>query len=408
MTAAILLAALFPAAPLRDLATGARVDDAVLVRPASYVLLAPLSDVLDTLTALTPSQHVALAIALAAVFAGWRAARRPSLAVRRSVVVELRTAGGAALVYVALYAAMIAAPRPMVALRLRDPALLSIDFHSHTNASHDARAGFSVAANRDWHRRAGFDAAYVTDHHSFRGVAEALLTNPVRAGDGTMLLPALEAAYQKEEVIILGSAHDAGTAPVRQWAGGHTPLDADAGLVLTLPGAVATFVTTGVRQSRLLGIELSDASPRGIAESDAKRSAIIALGHTIGAALLTGSDNHGWGRSAIAWSVMSIPGWRAMSADTLDARIRATLRSDGLRAARPLGRARVSSAGGPVACAATAPAVAWLMVRTLSWPERLAWLGWIWTVAALVYLGDRLRRRERRRQLSTDEPPIRR
>lgn len=50
----------------------------------------------------------------------------------------------------------------MARLVLVDPATFVVtDFHSHTNASWDARAGCSPAANRAWHRAAGFDAAYV-------------------------------------------------------------------------------------------------------------------------------------------------------------------------------------------------------------------------------------------------------
>lgn len=384
----VLAGAVFPAFPVRDLLTGQSFAGARLERPLSYVLTAPLSNILDALTLLSLSQHAALIATLMAVSGALLVARGRSG--RRS---GIRSMAIAPCVTVALYAAAIAAPRPMAALRLADPSLISVDFHSHTNASHDARTGFTAEANREWHRLSGYDAAYISDHHSFRGVDAALSANPAVAGASTMLLPALEASYQEEHVIVLGSAHDAGTAPVRQWAGGQAPRDNGAGLVLTIPGSVRAFNHSHGRRAEVLGIELSDGSPRGLGEGDDKRDAIVALATKLGASLLTGSDNHGWGRTAVAWSVMTIPGWRALSADSLDARIRTSLRASGTRAVRPLARNRVSSASGALPLAMTAPAVAWLMMRTLSWPERLSWIAWCVAIALLS--GALSRRRHR-------------
>jgi predicted metal-dependent phosphoesterase TrpH len=286
----------------------------------------------------------------------------------------------------------------MAALRLRDDSQLAVDFHSHTNASYDARPGFSAAQNRAWHQAAGFDAAYVSDHHSFRGVHLALATNPAVAGDRTMLLPGLEAAYQDQHVIVLGSAHDAGTAPVRQWANGRATRGDGAGLILTIPGTVALFTRTEPAPPALvLGIEVSDGGPQGLAAGDRKRAPIIALADHLDAALLTGSDNHGWGRTAPAWSVMTIPGWRSLSADSLDARIRATLVTGGRRAVRPIGRTRAVGRDLP-SLVVTGPATAWLMLRTLSWPERLSWIAWCWAAVAIASaLGAWRRRRQSRR-----------
>ena len=46
----------------------------------------------------------------------------------------------------------------MARLRVGDPDVLVVDFHSHTEASHDGRRGFTDADDRAWHHDAGFDA----------------------------------------------------------------------------------------------------------------------------------------------------------------------------------------------------------------------------------------------------------
>src|SRR6185436_1410201 len=93
------------------------------------------------------------------------------------------------------YACSAALPRPMAGISVADSSVVVVDFHSHTNASGDARSGFSPEANRDWHRQGGFNVAYVSDHRSFSGAEAAVASNPIRAGDGTVLLSAYEGRY---------------------------------------------------------------------------------------------------------------------------------------------------------------------------------------------------------------------
>jgi hypothetical protein len=397
LTALILLGAAVPVSAVHDLLTGAPVAGVHLARSAAYVVMAPLSDVLDALTLLSSRQHVALGVTLLVVFSVWRVLRRRvRIDVGRRHVEETKAAALFAGSVLAMYAAAVALPRPMARLVLDDASQIAVDFHSHTDASHDARFGFGVDANRSWHAAAGYGAAYVSDHHSFRGAIAGLATNPLRAANGTLLLPALEAAYQDEHVIVVGSSHDAGTAPVRQWADSRLPRDAAAGLVMTIPGVVARFQPSRVRQTPVLGIELSDGCPRGLAESDMKRDSIVALATSLGAALLTGSDNHGWGHAAVAWSVLSISEWREMTAEQLDAGIRARLASDRTQAVVPIARTRVVSRD-LLGLATIAPAATWTLVRTMTWGERVSWIVWIW-LAALMLSGARFARSRARRR----------
>ena len=55
------------------------------------------------------------------------------------------------------------------------------------------------------------------------------------------------------------------------------------------------------------------------------RDAILTLAERLHLAVLTGSDNHGWGRTAPAWSVLRIAGWRGMTPPELDIAIRRTI-----------------------------------------------------------------------------------
>src|SRR5687767_724142 len=71
----VVLSSAFAVQPARDAATWRDVAEARLMRPVSYVALAPLSNVLDTLTLLSVRQHVALAVGLIVLFGAWRAAR---------------------------------------------------------------------------------------------------------------------------------------------------------------------------------------------------------------------------------------------------------------------------------------------------------------------------------------------
>ena len=106
--------------------------------------------------------------------------------------------------FFALYAGAALIPRPMAALRLSDPDLLAVDFHSHTHHSHDGRTGFTSAHSRAWHEAAGFAAAYLTDHYNWLGVDDALPRNPVRAGERTVLLSGMEVRMSGRHVNILG------------------------------------------------------------------------------------------------------------------------------------------------------------------------------------------------------------
>ncbi|MBV9110782.1 MAG: PHP domain-containing protein [Gemmatimonadetes bacterium] len=385
--AVILAGAAFPASAVVDAVSGAAPSGARLSLPASYVALAPLSDLLDTLSLFTVPQHAAFVVTVALAYVVIRvvAAR----ARRTTVARELVRAGAMMIGLVALYAVLALVPRPMAALSLSRADELAFDVHAHTDASHDGRRGFTPEHVRAWHREAGFAAVYVTDHRSFDGAAAGVRANPERAGLGTSLFSGIEIVSARRHVNVLGaamvdSAHFRRGTLEPDSLSAFRPADGSpVVLVLTIPGSL-----DGLSPSvPLNAVELSDAAPRGLRSGELQRDAILRLARERRLALVAASDNHGWGRTAAAWTVVSIPGWREMAPSALDIAIRQVL----LHApgnVRVVERRRLPT-GGVAARIATVPRAAWLMARTLSWPERASWIAWIAAITALYVAAGR-------------------
>ena len=64
IVALLVLSALFAVDPIRNAATGGPIGEATLRRSGGYLLLGPISAVLDTITLLSLRQHVALVVTL--------------------------------------------------------------------------------------------------------------------------------------------------------------------------------------------------------------------------------------------------------------------------------------------------------------------------------------------------------
>jgi hypothetical protein len=130
---------------------------------------------------------------------------------------------------------------------------------------------------------------------------------------------------------------------------------------------------------------------------------VLRLADSLDLAVVAGSDNHGWGRTAAAWTLLTIPGWRRATPSALSGLIAAAIRRRGRHAARVVERPRARLSR-PASLALTAPVVAWTMLEGLRWPERLSWLAWTWA-AALGRLA--LRRRGARARHDRARPPAR-
>jgi hypothetical protein len=282
----------------------------------------------------------------------------------------------------------------MASIALVDRDLIAIDFHSHTEASHDGRSGFNAERNREWHASAGFDVAYVTDHQTFDGALSGARRNPALSGDGSVLLPGVELRDGDQHPILIGvdpkrmriTSPDWESAAVEADGGPAPPI-----LLLSLPGNIDRIPVDETNGPvHLAAIEAVDGSPRGMAQSAHERRAILSLAGQMHLAVISASDNHGWGRTAPAWSVMRIRGWRGMTPSELDIAIRRTIIDEGPRAVDVIERRTAPAPTNQVETAAGGIMVAITMMRTMSVPERVSWIGWSW---GLCFLSLRIARR---------------
>ncbi|MDQ6716817.1 MAG: hypothetical protein M3Z17_00565, partial [Gemmatimonadota bacterium] len=274
LTGAILCIGFASRAPIVDALSTGPIAGAALRSPVKYVAVAPLSNVFDALTLLSLPQLFAtlafvslVAVALRFRWTSARAANNLAPCRRRDHLRFAACVGGG---IIAVCGIALLMPRPMAFLRVSDPDLVTIDFHSHTSASHDGRPGFTPEANREWHRAAGFDVAYITDHHTFAGANSAARLNPPVAREGTVLLPGLEYVDGNEHLLALGLDQAATDTDRHEWhplyAGTSDPAaNVPALLILALPGDVANIPAgEDVGIARLAAVEISDGSPRGI------------------------------------------------------------------------------------------------------------------------------------------------
>jgi hypothetical protein len=395
ITLAILVSSWVSVEPIRDAATLLPTVDAHLRFPALYLVFAPLSNVLDTITLLAIPQHIALfvfAALLYAVVRVVRAMRAEPMPVLRRVVREVLGAAGFLAAVVVLYAAMAFLPRPMARLEVARPDVLAVDFHFHTEHSHDGRAGFTAAKVRQWARNAGYDAAYITDHATFQGSEDARSANPSVPGDGVVLLQGIEAFYNGEHVNVLGAGRryrniltaDLKSVDEQVLAMISSIPGVEPVIIETIPGDLSKIVpATGPRTAGMRAVEIVDGSPRGLTQTRRERARINALADSLNLARVTGTDNHGYGFAAPGWTLMRIPEWRGLSVDSLANFIEFDIRVLGRSSTRTI--ERTIADGSTTLRAALAPVlVPWRMLTTLSAEERVSWVIWAWGVTALV------------------------
>jgi hypothetical protein len=390
ITLLVLITAMFTVDPIRDAATLTGVGEARLDVSPAYMSIEPISSILDTLTLLTVAQHILLLLWVIAGFVVWRVWRARSRAT--TTVREVIAAFSLLLGIFLTYAIGALVPRPMAQLAVSDETVIAVDFHAHTKYSHDGRAGWSEDDVRAWQRGAGFDAAYITDHRTLEGAERGVASNPGVAGEGTMLLQGLEAGYKGEHVNLLSAGRryrgvttsdlrdvDEQSLMLANIIPATSPL-----LIETIPGNIEKVKdTTAQGMTAVQAIEIVDGSPRGLAQGRRDRDRIVHLADSLNLALVTGTDNHGWGRTAPGWTLLRIPGWRGMTSDSLSRRIEDVLRVTRRAATRPVER-RVAGGQNPVSLLLTPLLVPWRMLTTVSADERVMWLIWTWGIVLLA------------------------
>jgi hypothetical protein len=384
LTALVILTAVFAVDPVRDAISNDQSSDAQLVLPLGYVVLGPLSSVLDTLTLLTVPQHIAFVLW---ALVGYTVYRVNYWRTRRSTIVrDVLGAVGVVAGIVVTYAAVALLPRPMARLEAVRTDVLVADFHMHTQYSHDGRKGWTPEKARAWERASGANAAYISDHRTFEGADEGRVNNPATAGGGTMLLHAIEAIYLGEHVNILGAGTlyrglltpDLRDVDETAMAMFGTMQNFEPIIIETIPGKLDRVVPARPGGG-MHAIELIDGAPRGLTQTRREREQILMLAARHRLALVSGSDNHGYGRAAAGWTLLRVEGWQTLSADSLSRMIERVIRVAGNEGTRVIER-RIGETPGAFALF-TPIVVPWRMLTTLTMPERVSWIVWIWAVA---------------------------
>jgi hypothetical protein len=391
------ITALIPVEPIRDAVDRAVVQDARLERSLAYSALGPISSMFDAMTLFTVGQIIGFTLWAFVMYAAWRLLRRdPATSVKREALYAIGAFAGLLLVY----AATLVMPRPMAKLVVTRFDVIAADFHAHTRYSHDGRPGWSAADLRDWHTESGFHVAYITDHRTFDGVEEGLALDSALVGEtSTTLLGGLEAFYHGEHVNIL----NAGVRYRGMTTADFVTVDDEAlGMLSALPGNEPVLIETipgdlskiiaasGPRTPGVRGIEIVAGSPRGMSQVRRDHARILRMADSLNLTLVAGSDNHGWGRTAPGWTLIRIPGiWRSYSPDSMSRMIDRVFREAGRKGTLVV--ERVTADATPIHLAFTMPVVVWTVMRTLSTPERLAWLCWIWIPWIIVQLVQRRR-----------------
>lgn len=392
VTALVVLGAAVPASPLREVVSGEAPAGVRLVVDLSYLVPAPLFNVWDHLSVLPLSTHVAVLLTGILVFLAWRILRpRPRRPLLHRGAIELAAAFGGLVALLLFYAAGALLSRPMAALRVQDPELLVLDLHSHTAHSHDGRGGFDAERNREWHASAGFHAVLVTDHYNWGGYQEARPANPERAGEGVVLMQGSELKLHGKHTNAMGDSmrykpwiDDTGRnlRPAELEAAVRSGALPPPTFLMALPVDLSDFEGLGPETPLgLLALEVNDASPKGMEQSLRDRALLLAIADSLDLAIFAGSNNHGWGRTAAAWSLMRIPGWQELSPEALEDRVEAELHARRRGALTVVERSVPWHGGNGVRLALAGPEMVVHLFRTLGWGERASWLAWAWGLA---------------------------
>ncbi|HMA20046.1 MAG TPA: hypothetical protein VKO87_04540, partial [Gemmatimonadaceae bacterium] len=151
--------------------------------------------------------------------------------------------------------------------------------------------------------------------------------------------------------------------------------------IVALPAPLSDVQAAGRdNPPHIVGIEVNDGSPRGLWQTDRDRRTIINRADSLGIALVSGGNNHGWGHVVPAWTLLRIPGWRSLAPDSLAASIESSLRT-APRLVQVVERRRPTLSS-PLSVIATLPVAAAIMLATLTMTERGVWLFWIWILWA--------------------------
>ncbi len=384
LTLGLALARAWAVAPLADPLGPPLPQGLRLTVPWPHVIAAPLFTLWDGVSMLSMSRLVGFLTGLVLLFVLWRVVRAGVLH-RITIWRELLTLAAGVTALAAFIGAGLLWHRPMAALAGTSPDDVVVDFHTHTNRSHDVSGtemdDYDVAANLRWHRRAGFDAAFITDHNT---------VGPSASGPGLAAgCPGIEVSAWRAHVVLLGDStpvdrrrYNRDLASLlellrtseREY--GSLSLASIPEYVRNHWGRLDTLLAAG-----LDGFEIVNASPKANEITRQQRDSVVALARHTNRLVVGVSDHHGWGATSMVWNLVRVPGWR----DAPDRVCQAVLHRlhDGFESVQIVERHRLrSDSAWPVIL--TPLAVLWETWRSMGWEETVGWLGWIWAIGLVA------------------------
>jgi hypothetical protein len=395
LTALLLCARLVAVPALSDPVTGTAPPSLGLAVPWLYLVLAPLFSLWDGVSMLSMGRLRGFLFGLVGLYLAWRVGRlvwpkydEAARATRRfSLLKEIRILAVSLLLLISFLVGGALWHRPMLALTGADPHDLVVDFHSHTNVSHDVQGtwmrGFDTEANRRWHTRAGFDATFITDHNTVAGLPAGKPGTGHRDGQA-VACPGIEVSAWRAHIVLLGD-----TLPVDR-SRYNGSLDELLALLATSDSALGALSVASLPEYRrnhwnrldrlvqegLDGFEIVNASPKANELPRAERDSVIALARAHNRFVVGVSDSHGWGATSMVWNLVRPSG--AAPADLCSAVLR-SLRT-GFHAVRIIERHRLRpDAWWPAWL--TPLGVVWETWRGMGWALTAAWIVWIWALA---------------------------
>jgi hypothetical protein len=393
---------------LSDPVAGAVAPSLYLKIPPLYLVLAPLFTLWDGVSMLSMSRLIGFLGGLVILYLAWRLLRAAWLrytgiragSIRSSLLTEALVLALAVTLLISFVVAGALWHRPMLSLAGTEPEEMVVDFHSHTNVSHDVRdtwmKGYDAAANRRWHARAGFDAAFVTDHNTVAGLPRQATDRAQRSApgglEGTVICPGVEVSAWRAHIVLLGNTGPIDRQPYTR------SLDGLLGLLASSDSALGALSLASLPEYRrnhwgrldqlaaagLDGFEIVNASPKANELTRAEIDTVVAVARTRNRFVAGVSDSHGWGATSMVWNLV-----RSTNGPALDpcSAILRQLRT-GFPAVRIIERHRLRPDDWwPMWL--TPLGVVWETWRGMGWALTAGWLAWIWI---WVFARRRLRR----------------
>ena len=227
------------------------------------------------------------------------------------------------IIWVALLIVIIFFPLPSNTIKNNNTDMILVNFHSHTEYSHDGI--ISLSGLLQWHQRNGFDAFFISEHNHHTNTLKAvqaqrkgnLASNPFilcgqeYSGSNHLLLLGLHRDFNtsnKPDEVVIDSTHaNHGVAFVAHWfADEHR--------------TIQYYIDCGVD-----GFEIANQA-EGISYDHHVFTDIVKNCISNDLLMIGACDYHGYGSACFVWNALHIPDWHQMNDDQKEASILNILR----------------------------------------------------------------------------------